>query len=46
MTDLQGNDSPSGVGEFLIWQQPHPIYYAELLYREKPEKKPLKNMHR
>lgn len=36
MTDLQGNDSPSGVGEFLIWQQPHPIYYAELLYREKP----------
>lgn len=38
MTDLQGNDSPSGVGEFLIWQQPHPIYYAELLYREKPDK--------
>ena len=37
MTDLQGADSPSGVGEFLIWQQPHPIYYAELLYREKPD---------
>jgi len=34
MTDSQGSDSPSGVGEFLIWQQPHPIYYAELLYRE------------
>jgi hypothetical protein len=41
MTDLQGNDSPSGVGEFLIWQQPHPIYYAELLYREKPNKETL-----
>jgi len=41
MTDLQGNDSPSGVGEFLIWQQPHPIYYAELLYRENPEKETL-----
>jgi len=26
-------ESPSTVGVFLIWQQPHPIYYAELLYR-------------
>lgn len=33
MTDPQGFSSPSGVGEFLIWQQPHPIYFAELLYR-------------
>lgn len=41
MTGLQGNDSPSGVGEFLIWQQPHPIYYAELLYREKPDNETL-----
>jgi hypothetical protein len=23
-------------GPFLIWQQPHPIYFAELLYRENP----------
>ncbi len=36
MTDLQGNDSPSDIGEFLIWQQPHIIYYAELIYRQKP----------
>jgi hypothetical protein len=36
MTGPQGNDSPSGVGEFLIWQQPHIIYFAELVYREKP----------
>ncbi|HEX5171082.1 MAG TPA: hypothetical protein VFW11_18025 [Cyclobacteriaceae bacterium] len=37
MTDPYGNESPSGVGAFLIWQQPHPIYYAELLYRQNPE---------
>jgi protein-glucosylgalactosylhydroxylysine glucosidase len=33
MTDPWGNDSPSGVGSFLIWQQPHMIYMAELCYR-------------
>lgn len=33
MTDPDGNDSPSGVGSFLIWQQPHIIYMAELCYR-------------
>ena len=38
MTDRQGNDSPSGVGEFLIWQQPHTIYFAELLYRKHPDR--------
>ena len=32
MTDRSGNDSPSPIGPLLIWQQPHPIYYAELLY--------------
>ena len=34
MTDPSGAESPSSVGPFLIWQQPHPIYYAELCYRE------------
>jgi hypothetical protein len=34
MTDPSGADSPSPVGPFLIWQQPHPIFYAELCYRE------------
>ena len=38
MTGPHGSDSPSGVGEFLIWQQPHLIYYAELLYRHNPKK--------
>jgi hypothetical protein len=37
MTDPYGNESPSSVGVFLAWQQPHTIYYAELLYREDPE---------
>lgn len=34
MTDPNGNESPSSVGALLIWQQPHPIYYAELFYRQ------------
>jgi hypothetical protein len=36
MTDPSGVDSPSPIGPFLIWQQPHPIFYAELCYRERP----------
>ena len=36
MTDDDGNESPSSVGAFLIWQQPHFIYMAEMLYRSKP----------
>lgn len=28
-----GRESPSSIGVFLIWQQPHLIYDAELLYR-------------
>ncbi|MDO3384809.1 hypothetical protein QWI17_03035 [Gilvimarinus sp. SDUM040013] len=26
-------ESPSTIGVFLVWQQPHPIYFAELLYQ-------------
>lgn len=33
MTSYEGHESPSTIGVFLIWQQPHPIYYAEMLYR-------------
>ena len=33
MTDPSGEEAPSKVGSFLIWQQPHLIYLAELLYR-------------
>lgn len=34
MTDPTGRNSPSSIGSLLIWQQPHPIYYAELLYAQ------------
>lgn len=33
MTDRDGKESPSSVGAFLIWQQPHIIYFSELAYR-------------
>ena len=35
MTDPSGDEAPSSVGSFLVWQQPHFIYFAELLFREK-----------
>ena len=38
MTDPSGAESPSSVGPFLVWQQPHPIYYAELVYRERRDR--------
>ena len=37
MTDNKGEESPSSIGAFLIWQQPHFIYYAELCYRNHPD---------
>jgi hypothetical protein len=37
MTDPSGEDSPSSVGAFLIWQEPAPIYLAELDYRAHPD---------
>ncbi len=33
MTDNNGDEAPSSIGAFLIWQQPHLIYMAELCYR-------------
>ncbi|HUO10820.1 MAG TPA: glycoside hydrolase family 65 [Phycisphaerae bacterium] len=36
MVGPEGLDSPSPVGPLLIWQQPHPIYYAELCYQHNP----------
>jgi hypothetical protein len=41
MTDPSGRDSPSPVGTLLIWQQPHPIFYAHLAYLSKPTKETL-----
>ena len=36
MVGPDGRDSPSPIGPLLIWQQPHPIFYAELCYRARP----------
>lgn len=36
MTDPSAMEAPSKTGSFLIWQQPHLIYLAELLYRARP----------
>ncbi len=41
MVGPDGHDAPSKVGPLLIWQQPHPIYYAELYRREHPGRKTL-----
>jgi len=37
MTDPSATEAPSKVGSFLIWQQPHIIYMAELMYRANPD---------
>jgi len=42
MTDPTGTEAPSKVGSFLIWQQPHLIYLAELVYRANPSAEFLK----
>jgi hypothetical protein len=36
MTAPDGRDSPSPIGPLLIWQQPHPIAMAELIYAGAP----------
>jgi hypothetical protein len=41
MVGPEGRDSPSPIGPLLIWQQPHPIFYAELCYRARPRRSTL-----
>lgn len=36
MTSYNGEESPSPINPLIIWQEPHPIYYAETIYRSKP----------
>ncbi len=45
MTDPSSVEAPSSVGSFLIWQQPHLIYLAELLYRANPNDSVLKKYY-
>ncbi|MGD0797809.1 MAG: hypothetical protein ABR910_08810 [Acidobacteriaceae bacterium] len=46
MTDPTGIESPSGVGPVLVWQQPHPIYLAELVYRAHEKQSPRATLER
>ncbi len=41
MVGPEGRDSPSPIGPLLIWQQPHPIFYAELGYQARPTRSTL-----
>jgi hypothetical protein len=41
MVGPDGQNSPSSVGSYLIWQQPHLIYLAEQLYMANPTQKVL-----
>jgi hypothetical protein len=36
-----GRVSPNIIGLFLIWQQPHPIFYSELLWRARCDQETL-----
>jgi hypothetical protein len=45
MTDPSAAEAPSNVGSFLIWQQPHYIYMAELIYRSNPSEDVLKEYY-
>jgi hypothetical protein len=46
MTDPEGRESPSTVGTYLIWQQPHPIFYSELLYENAENKEEVLNRYK
>ena len=41
MVDPAGNEKPSTIAPLLIWQQPHPIYFAELMWRQQPTRETL-----
>ncbi|MCY0970852.1 hypothetical protein [Chryseobacterium wangxinyae] len=42
MAGIDGRTSPGGINPFIIWNQPNPIYLAELMYRKNPNKSTLK----
>lgn len=41
MTGDDAVESPSTINPFIMWQQPHPIYLAELAWRNDPSKETL-----
>ncbi|WP_415327664.1 hypothetical protein [Chryseobacterium sp. MMS23-Vi53] len=42
MAGLDGRTTPGGINPFIIWNQPNPIYLAELIYRAHPNEETLK----
>jgi hypothetical protein len=46
MTSPDGRESPSTVGTYLIWQQPHFIFFAELLYKNARNKEEVINKYK
>jgi len=42
MTDPTGRSAPGEINSLLIWQQPHPMYFAETQYRSFPTNATLK----
>ncbi|PSR90525.1 Six-hairpin glycosidase-like protein [Coniella lustricola] len=43
MTDPTGRSAPGEINSLLIWQQPHPMYFAEIEYRSYPNATTLNN---
>ncbi|KAI0882533.1 Six-hairpin glycosidase-like protein [Annulohypoxylon maeteangense] len=43
MTDPTGRSAPGEINSLLIWQQPHPMYFAELEYRSSPNNNTLES---
>lgn len=43
MTDPTGRSAPGEINSLLIWQQPHPMYFAEIAYRSFPDDTTLDN---
>lgn len=41
MSDPSGRSAPGQINSLLIWQQPHPMYFAEMEYRKFPTSKTL-----
>ncbi|RYP54047.1 hypothetical protein DL768_001049 [Monosporascus sp. mg162] len=41
MTDPTGRSAPGEINSLLIWQQPHPMYFAEVEYRSFPSEETL-----
>ncbi|KAI1495571.1 Six-hairpin glycosidase-like protein [Biscogniauxia marginata] len=46
MTDPTGRSAPGEINSLLIWQQPHPMYFAEIEYRSFSNETTLRNWDR